>query len=318
MNKITVTGKLDLAATATDNKDFILPENASINSKESTLTINSLRTTGKATKLTAVSANTTITVEDAVTAGGELTVDSKVKLLIKQGAATMLNVTGKLINLGTIDTEESQDANNPNKVMTLVSGELLNQGKLSQKSQNEYSIEGANFKIVYDLISKLGSNLKGNGNYRIEVNNGSYSWSGGLTNSETITPAILKNIITKGKWQDVESGYYGLAWKSGNKYYAIYLNTGTESIQPTEITTLVTEAKKNVASGRTRTMYEQIVDKVSADTPYDQVSKTWFYIEKNTGTVDLLKAATDVNSWAYGEIYDNTTGTKKGKFNNEM
>lgn len=318
LNKITVTGKLDLAATATDNKDFILPENASINSKESTLTINSLRTTGKATKLTAVSANTTITVEDAVTAGGELTVDSKVKLLIKQGAATMLNVTGKLINLGTIDTEESQDANNPNKVMTLVSGELLNQGKLSQKSQNEYSIEGANFKIVYDLISKLGSNLKGDDNYRIEVNNGSYSWRGNLTNSETITPAILKNIITKGRWQDVESGYYGLAWQSGTKYYAIYLNTGTESTQPTEIVTLVTEAKKKVASGRTRTMYEQIVDKVSADTPYDQVSKTWFYIEKNTGTVDLLKAATDVNSWAYGEIYDNTTGTKKGKFNNEM
>ena len=202
--------------------------------------------------------------------------------------------------------------------MTLVSGELLNQGKLSQKSQNEYSTEGADFKTVYDLISKLGSNLKGAGNYRIEVNNGSYSWSGDLTNNETITSAILKNIITKGKWQDVESGYYGLAWKSGNKYYAIYLNTGTESIQPTEITTLVTEAKKNVASGRTRTMYEQIVDKVSADTPYDQVSKTWFYIEKNTGTVDLLKAATDVNSWAYGEIYDNTTGTKKGKFNNEM
>lgn len=337
LNQITVDGALELkAGMAGKNKKFILPENASINALEN-LEVSALVVKGAGAALTGkpiiVDGNGS-TVPGAglvdIRKGAELT--NNVALTIGQGttvATTTLNVAGKLVNKGSIDTTDGEggDAVEPfkgvNRVMAMVSGELVNEGKLSKKAVAKYS--GVGYNQVQKLISGLKvSNIEWKGTWgnlqpRVDVIDAnsiedlqSQIWNENW-NSKTdikVSETILKKIMNPayGKLVKVQ-GFQAIACqKVKGSYYVLYLG-GDKNEEP---------ANANFEAARKDVSLIATAINIAKGEKMPYPTKTWFYIKENTGIVDLLKAADDKNSWAFGEIFDNSRGTKKGKFNNEM
>lgn len=323
LNKVTISGEVKLGATLTDGKNFVLPDNAKLNA-QAALTIDTLIVIGKGAVVTAKTAGTKINADMVnVKAGAEAEVEANAAVMFAVSANTVLNVDGKLVNKGSLDTEAS-GTTQANNIMTVIGakGELVNEGKMSQAATRQYPETAENFKTVKDFIGKYGKNLKGSQNYRIEVSSSTNlnKWSGDLTVTETITKAIFKAILSRGTWKNVGSDYYGLEYVAGKgtnaKTYALYADTEKSSEMNEVLKAAVAEAKKN-ATAPERTMFDQILENLTEEKAFDFYAQTWFKIT-NDGTLDLLKAADNKNVWAWGESVNGPKATKKGKFNNEM
>ena len=325
INKVIVKGELPLEAEMGNvNKDFVLPDDASINAQEA-LTLASLTVEGTAA-VNAKNADTQIDVEGLVEVTGDLTVNKNVKMVIAPTTTTMLNVAenAKLTNLGWIDTEnpaeESVDIN------AVIKGELVNQGKLAQKVQNVY--EGAG----YDLIVKLYLALNKNGQFVGEYGDAS------ILPDDKIVPRVEKWDNNQVTWATDASGMFQ---QFSEEDFETLLSDG----ELVEISNFWAIKGKTEVRGFTPVLYlgmkagkEPSADfnaaRVNSDLVNDAftcaetkgasraTTSSWFVVSgSDGGTLDLLYSINPANadhSWAYGKVVDSPSIIRKGRFNNEL
>lgn len=326
INKVIVKGELPLKAKMGNvNKNFVLPDDASINAQEA-LTLASLTVEGTAAAVNAKNANTQIDVEGLVDVTGDLTVNKNVKMVIAPTTTTMLSVAknAKLTNLGWIDTEnpakESVDIN------AVIKGELVNQGKLAQKVQNVYGGAG------YDLIVKLYLALNKNGQFV-----GTYGDASKLPDDD-IVPRVEKWDNDQVTWATDASGMFQ---QFSEEDFEILLSDG----ELVEISNFWAIKGKTEVRGYTPVLYlgmkagkEPSADfnaaRVNSDLVDDAftcaktngasraTTSSWFVVSNSDGgTLDLLYSINPANadySWAYGKVVNSPSIIRKGRFNNEL
>lgn len=328
LNKITVKNvALTLAAAGrSELKDinFYLADNATLNvSNVAGAEIASLKAIGANTSLAANTATTVNIKYIEVAKNANLTIADKAGAIVDYKLSPAISVSGVLTNKGYLDSDKGTDLTTKIPVTIAKGGKLVNEGRMSKKSDKEYDVDvdGSEDKAIADLIKNfyVEGKFNGVGNYRIEINNGSYSWTGDRTSSVTVNAATFKTILSKGTWQNVESGYYGIGYKSGSNYYAVYFNTGTSAAEPQNVLDLVAAAQATATSPR-RTLFDQVTDNLTANKAYD-VEGTLFKVS-NFGVLDLSYSSNPNNmskSWAYGESENMiSTASKVGYFTNEM
>ena len=251
-------------------------------------------------------------IED-VKKNAEVVVDKKANVIFANTNPNMINIAGSLTNQGYIDVVSTGVKTLVNTNIT-VDGELINEGKLATASDDEVKLN-ENFEAVEAFISKFGSKLIGD---RIQA--GVYIAGTTLTsvkNNEwnqvsSVKEYLFKKIITDGKKAEKDGRYEVYYLSYNGKYYYIWANDYSEFDK------VKAEAKSTVTlSGRT--MFDQVVDKVTETANYSKAYASWFNVV-NEGLLDLLYSADaeNTNSWAYGQSLNGAKATKSGKFNNEL
>ena len=265
-----------------------------------------------------------------VAKAANLTINKEVSVILAKSNETMLNVAGTLLNKGYIDTEEG----NKQHINTVISGTLTNEGRLSQSSGPKY---GTEFNEMTQLILNLwnGTNFAGEFNGAridlVDVKNGNeyYSknentWNTQIARGDVTGEWVLNRLFTEGSLEMVK-------WSDGQSYQAItvsyiakegvpaqadwkvafYLggNAGEEVLSATEWNTIQAAGADYFNAAMTVAKADGTIDQMPT------INKTWFYVTKNTGILDLTYAEKHKESWAYGEIVDNKSGKLYGEFN---
>ena len=316
INKVIVKGELPLEAVMGKvNKDFFLPDGASINAQEA-LTLASLTVKGTAA-LNAKDADTQVDVKDLVNVEGDLTVGKNVRMVIKYNAtANVLNIAGAMTNNGWIDTEEST-SDVPNYLNASITGSLDNNGQLCQPYTEKY--ETSAYAELESLISGLYNKSTGKGEYagtapgeelpRVELMNDANAteWNGwdNLSNSDgnNVTYDMLYGILTDDEAELTTVGGYQ-AIKSqfptnASYYYYIYLGGGLN---------------KNVITDAQFAEWKEIMSELNftngvlEDNP--MIGKTYFYVAQ-------FPRGASIDFWdgvAYGGLVQGWEGTISGDF----
>lgn len=259
-----------------------------------------------------------------VNEGKQLTIGEKVKLHVvyKKFSTSsknyMMNIAGKLTNNGWIDTDESS-TDVANNLSVLVQGELLNNGKLSQKAIPGFSPSDSEYKFVQSIMNTF---FDKNGNFlgdlgtngkrimKVAKNKNLTGWAdcgNGMPFTKEQLAEILKlassvekiGAIFKDKWA-------GMIIISGNNKYILHdgNEVGSSIFDKYTDTTEVKNALTKTDKGGI--YLADVVFGIQKNAVY---GPTWFYIYENTGIVDLLN-----KEWAYGEIVNGDNGTLKGQW----
>lgn len=333
LNKITVKNvALTLASagsTELNDINFYLADNATLNvTNVGGATIASLNAIGANTSLAANTATIVNIKYIEVAKNANLTIADKAGAIVDYKLSPAISVSGVLTNKGYLDSNKGTDLTTYIPVTIAKGGKLVNEGRMSKKSDKEYDVdvEGSDDKAIADLIKNFYVNGKfnGEGNYRIEISSGSYSWDGNKTDKEEIDADLFKTILANGTWRGVQASdgntYYGLTYVIPSvSAYAVYFGTGTNSDEPSFVKNLVSAAKATATSPK-RTLFDQVTDNLTANKAYD-VEGTLFKVS-NYGVLDLSYSSNENNmsiSWAYGESENMTnTASKVGYFTNEL
>lgn len=255
----------------------------------------------------------------------QLTIGEKVKLHVvyKKFSTSsknyMMNIAGKLTNYGWIDTDES-NTDVANNLSVLVQGELLNNGKLSQKAIPGFLSSDSEYKFVQSIkntfFDKNGSFLgttsaSGKRIMRVPKNKTLNSWADcgdGISFTKEKLAGILKSassvegigaIFAGDNWAGmiIISGSYKYILHDGNHVGSSIFDKYTDT----------TAAKNALTKTDKGGIYlADVVFSIQKNAVY---GPTWFYIYENTGIVDLLN-----KEWAYGEIVNGDNGTLKGQW----
>ena len=325
INKVIVKGELPLEAEMGElnnkaaNKNFVLPEGASINAQEA-LTMASLTVGGTAT-LNAKNADTKIDVEELVNVKGNLTIEKNVKMVIAPSGNTMLNVaTGaKLTNNGWIDTENANEKSVD--INAVIKGELINQGKLAQDVQYVYS--GAGYDFIVDLLVALNQKGQYVGTYgeqatedkmvpRVEKwNDGDTDWQG--------------EVFTQFSEQDLSLLLANGVYTKIGEYWAVKGTSKVRGFMPVLYLGLVQGAEPSADFNTARVKADLVADAFDCEQSNGadrKTTSTWFVVsDSNGGTLDLLYSINPANashSWAYGKVINSPSIIRKGRFNNEL
>lgn len=322
LNKITLVEEV-LVNHHAENAgiEFVLADDAKLNAYKNNTTVKAITVKGENTAITATPASglttQTITIANEglldVKKNAEVVVDKKANVIFANTNPNMINIAGSLTNQGYIDVVSTGVKTLVNTNIT-VDGELINEGKLATASDDEVKLN-ENFEAVEAFISKFGSKLIGD---RIQA--GVYIAGTTLTsvkNNEwnqvsSVKEDLFKKIITDGKKAEKDGRYEVYYLSYNGKYYYIWANDYSEFDK------VKAEAKSTVTlSGRT--MFDQVVDKVTETANYSKAYASWFNVV-NEGLLDLLYSADaeNTNSWAYGQSLNGAKATKSGKFNNEL
>lgn len=315
LNKITVKGALEVKNLLTEDKDFVLPQNASLVAAERTLKIHCLTAEGTATALskasTLVSATVNISKSLNVNDGAEFSVSSKVKAVLPAGTEKTMNIAGKLTNNGAINATGEKAAINTTVAST---GELINLGTLGTKASNNKYFSAKTIAIINQI----------NSDYYNFTNNW-YIREG----DQSFTENSRKEVKTNDRKWDLFVAWYtaDLSEKNDdtrdmfvykNKSYKVYSANDNNWEVPTRKPDVVAVLKansdinqyKNAAGtsliNKNNTKYMAGTDVVIEK--YGSI-QDYIAIDTNYGVVDL----TAEGSKAYGYIYENE-GTKKGEF----
>lgn len=259
-----------------------------------------------------------------VNEGKQLTIGEKVKLHVvyKKFSTSsknyMMNIAGKLTNNGWIDTDES-NTDVANNLSVLVQGELLNNGKLSQKaipgfssSDSEYKFVLSIMNIFFDKSGKFLGDLGTNGKriMRVAKSKNPTGWTDcgdGMSFTKDKLAGILKSASSvEGIGNIFGDDWAGMIIISGNSKYILHDgNYAGSSIFDKYTDT--TDAKNALTKTDKGGIYlADVVFGIQKNAVY---GPTWFYIYENTGIVDLLN-----KEWAYGEIVNGDNGTLKGQW----
>lgn len=328
LNKIIVKGTdpLKLKNVLTTDKDFVLNEGVTLDIQTTNTKVNSLLVSGKNVTLTSAKITNVLEAEKVtVAANAELTINLALTInpetystAVGTNAAkdVTLDIQGKLTNNGAIDATKGNggyttDGDAWTKIHRVIANvasgaELINNGKLSQPSAPKYNT------AVYNKINKIVEKLfVANNDYkgqfgvnvpRVETSTSEITeWVGVNAMPKSLTSNTLKSILRGGKLEMIQN-YQAITCQVGKNYYALYLGepAGKTLLKDSEL-----EVIKEIATELS------ITGDSFAANPY--LAHTWFYIWKNAGTVDLMND----KATAYGEIFDNTSGVKKGQFTNE-
>lgn len=255
----------------------------------------------------------------------ELTIGEKVKLrvLYKKFSASsknyMMDIAGKLTNNGWIDTEES-NTDVANNLSVLVQGELLNNGKLSQKAIPGFSPSDSEYKFVLSIMNTF---FDKNGNFlgdlgtngkrimKVAKSKKLTNWTD-CGNGELFTKADLAGILkSASSVENIGAIFAGDNWAgmiiiSGNNKYILHdgNHVGSSIFDKYTDTTAAKNALTKTDKGGI--YLADVVFGIQKNAVY---GPTWFYIYENTGIVDLLN-----KEWAYGEIVNGDNGTLKGQW----
>lgn len=317
------------AAAELAHINFYLADNATLNvTNVPGATIASLNAIGANTSLAANTATTVNIKYIEVAKNANLTIADKAGAIVDYKLSPAISVSGVLTNKGYLDSNKGTDLTTYIPVTIAKGGKLVNEGRMSKKSDKEYDVdvEGSDDKAIADLIKNFYVNGKfnGEGNYRIEISSGGYSWDGNKTDKEEIDADLFKTILANGTWRGVQASdgntYYGLTYVIPSvSAYAVYFGTGTNSDEPSFVKNLVSAAKATATSPK-RTLFDQVTDNLTANKAYD-VEGTLFKVS-NYGVLDLSYSSNENNmsiSWAYGESENMTnTASKVGYFTNEL
>ena len=324
INKVIVKGELPLEAEmgelngVANNKDFFLPEGASINAQEA-LTLASLTVVEGTAAVNAKDDNTKVTVEGLVDVktGANLTIEKNVDMVINYNASkNVLNIAGTLTNEGWIDTEEST-TDVPNYLNASITGSLDNNGQLCQPYTEKY--ETTAYAALSNLISALYNKSTGKGEYagtapgeelpRVELMNSANAtgWNGwdALSDSDgnKVTYDMLYGILTDGNAElTTVDGYQAIKSQfptNESYYYYIYLGGSRNDdvisdAQFAEWKNIMTEL--NFTNG------------VLENNP--MIGKTFFYVAQ-------FPRGASIDFWdgvAYGGLVQGWEGTISGDF----
>ena len=276
----------------------------------------------KATELTAVAANTVFTANAVdVNKDKELTINSNVKLLVRYEALNgaksnrMMTVAGKLVNNGWIDTDNSPVAE-AYKLSVLVEGELVNNGKLSQKSVKAFNVNSKEYKFVkgiYDAFNGIENETK-IGKRIMMTSSKPANWND--ANGIKVNAKTMKLILTEGVVTEIGklfgNGFKGMIVSYKGKYYTFY-DGSAEDVNTTVFESYVdkaAEAQKALQMKDAKATPAILMwDVVAGTAQNNSYGPTSFYIYKNAGKVDLRNSV-----WAYGEIEDNSKGIVEGEW----
>lgn len=322
INKVIVKGELPLEANMGDvNKNFVLPNDASINAQEA-LTLASLTVEGTAA-VNAKNDDTKVTVEGLVDVkkGANLTIEKNVDMMISYNAmANVLNIAGSLTNEGWIDTEESLEGT-PNRLNAGVTGSLVNKGQLSQPYTFKYD-ENV-YGVMTDLVNKLWNQDNFIGTYaaympRLDfIDPSTEEWSGKSTwekykkdRESDLQDEYFIEMFSTGKLEmipDKNDGLYQavVVNTTGGWKAAFYLGGG----QKEEV---LNEAEWNAIKDGGRDYIEAAMDAYGVAGNMPKIGKTLFYVTNFPAgaSIDLSEGV------AYGELVPEYKGTITGSFSN--
>lgn len=252
-----------------------------------------------------------------VAKAANLTINKEVSIILAKRNETMLNVAGTLLNKGWIDTEEGDKV----YIKTVISGNLTNQGKLSQSSGPKY---GDDFTAVTEAVLKLwnGTNLAGTWNkIRLDFIDPSSStwtsdentWRNYATSREDLYGEdVITKLFTEGSLEMINN-FQAITIPSTNNWKIAFYLGGDQN------ETVLTETQWNTINAAGEDYIKAAMTVAKAEGSVEQmptINKTWFYVTKNTGVLDLTYAEEhNKDSWAYGEIVDNKSGKLYGEFN---
>lgn len=318
LNKVTVNGvvlELSKDATLSNYKDInvVLGDNAGLDIKNvngielSSITANGTNTSVIATIKDAVAPYTVNVTSIKSSKNAELTIDEKVKVMVDKDENEIV-VTGKLTNNGWINTEASTVFGNPNTINAIIyeGGSLINNGQLSQKATNVYSMKDAKYAELSSFINDnftLTEEGKWQGTasgIRIEFFDGaklnsvaSESWK---NTNEAVIPELFAKLFTSGSVKSIQGYNAYCVAQDGGVYALYYASENIESSRKYRANTSVAYAAEVLAGAKAM--------------PTD--AKTWFYVTENYGTIDLTEGK------AWGEIAEGMNkGTKNGDFEND-
>lgn len=255
----------------------------------------------------------------------QLTIGEKVKLHVvyKKFSASsknyMMDIAGKLTNNGWIDTDES-NTDVANNLSVLVQGELLNNGKLSQKAIPGFSPSDSEYKFVLSIMNtffdKNGSFLgttstSGKRIMKVTKNKTLNNWAdcgNGMPFTKEQLAGILKSASSVKNIGAIFAGdnWAGMIIISGSHKYILHdgNHVGSSIFDKYTDTTAAKNALTKTDKGGI--YLADVVFGIQKNAVY---GPTWFYIYENTGIVDLLN-----KEWAYGEIVNGDNGTLKGQW----
>jgi len=313
-----------------------LADDAKLNAYKNDITVGAITVEGvdaaiAATPATGYSSHTINIVEYAevsdrengiltVKKNASATVEAKANVIFAKQADKMIEIVGSLTNQGYMDVV-SVGQNTLINTNIATTGEFINEGRLSMPSNTEVT-DNANTATVEEFVNLFGADLllkepAVGGVYFASSLGAMDNWNASTVMNKDLFKAILANGKPKSVdgytvYYILENGYndYGVT----NGYYYIWL--ADENV----LNTVITEAKSTTELSDGRTMFDQVVDKVTENTPYSVIYPTWFNVV-NEGLLDLLYSADEANwnhSWAYGQSQNGRKATKSGKFNNEL
>lgn len=327
LNKVTVNGvvlELSDDADLSNYKDInvVLGNNAGLDIKNvdkiilSSITANGTNTsiiasTNKKEDRRTVNVTTIKSSKNA-----ELTIDPKVNVMVSKGNNEIV-VAGKLTNNGWIDTEASSTFGKPNYINALINegGSLINNGQLSQPSEDVYSAkETAGYADLAEFISDnfqkttdgKWKGTHGNTGVRIEKftawleNVHNQKWT---NTNEAVDSDLFVKFFTEGKLISID-GWAAYCVKQGTDVvYALYF--GNKQNDATDTYSQI----RNVKADGCEVYPVEVMIGVK-EMPID--GKTWFYVNANYGTIDLREGT------AWGEIAEGMNfGAKYGDFEND-
>ena len=337
LNKVTLVDDVYVKHnTENERIEFVLADEAKLNAYENDITVGAITVDGVDAAITATPASGNSTQTINIVNGGILkvnedasaTIEAKANVIFNKSAAEMIELDGALLNKGYIDVVSTKK---DTKINTLIetTGELINEGRLSMPSSIEIA-ELVNKAAVEEFIGWLGEDLLGDNEKNIQMYYNFYSTKFDEWKKATeMNSKLLKKILTERNIKQVgsstvlyykvessEKATYGV---SEHGYYYVWVRDYSKFTSiPTGYEAIISEAESTKKySGRT--MFDQVVDKVTKDTPYSEAYASWFNVV-NYGLLDLLYSADaeNTNSWAYGESNNGDKATKSGKFNNEL
>lgn len=326
LNKVTVNGvvlELSNKAPITNYQDinFVLGNNAGLDIKNvNTISLGSIASTGTNTSVIA-----TVKVADAPYTvnvnyisslpNADLTIDGKVKVMVGQPDNSIL-VYGKMTNNGWIDTEASTIFGKPNKINATINkgGSFINNGQLSQKAEEVYSMDIEEYAELSKFISdnfKLTADGKWQGldntGIRIEKFNvqkfEDMEKNGWPVNNLAVEPELFAKLLTEGVVRSSSDGFAGYCVKADNAVYALYFGNAKNDKTDTY------NRSRHYQAQNCEVFAAEVLAKVK-EMPID--GKTWFFVSANYGTIDLR----DGKAW--GEIAEGMNkGAKYGDFEND-
>lgn len=338
LNKVTLTDEV-LVKNVAGNADieFVLADDAKLNAYKNDITVGAITVEGidaaiAATPATGYSSHTINIVEYAevsdrengiltVKKNASATVEAKANVIFAKQADKMIEIVGSLTNQGYMDVV-SVGQNTLINTNIATTGEFINEGRLSMPSNTEVTAN-ANTATVEEFVNLFGADLLNADNvagvYYNFYGNRLDEWKPATEMNAKLFKAILTgdtkpvgNYTVKSfKVDQSKKDEYGVS-----QYGHYYIWVKNQNV----LDVAVNEAKSTTELSDGRTMFDQVVDKVTENTPYSVIYPTWFNVV-NEGLLDLLYSADEANwnhSWAYGQSQNGRKATKSGKFNNEL
>lgn len=320
LNKVTVNGVVLELSDDADLSNYIdinvvLGNNAGLDIKNvDKITLSSITANGTNTSIIA----STNKKEDRRTVNvttikssknAELTIDPKVNVMVGKGNNEIV-VAGKLTNNGWIDTEASTIFGKPNYINATINkgGSLINNGQLSQPSENVYSMGDEKYAKLSTFISDKFIFTDGmwrgksNTGARVEIfenvkvnNMTAQSWVGHDKNIP-VNSELFAKLLVDGVDKQI-AGYNAYCVQVGKNVYALYYEREN-----------IADCRDYQADASVAFAAEVLAG--AKDMPTN--AKTWFYVKANYGTIDLREGH------AWGEIAETMNkGAKYGDFEND-